>query len=42
MVIFAEQLNKILLDCCEKKWMNYLNAKINTNKFFCHIIVIEF
>ena len=34
MVIFVEQPNKILLDWCEKKLINYLNAKININRIF--------
>ena len=29
MVIFVEQQDKTLLDWCENKWINYLNAKIN-------------
>ena len=32
MVIFVEQPDKTLLDWCENKWINYLNAKININK----------
>ena len=29
MVIFVKQPDKTLLDWCENKWINYLNAKIN-------------
>ena len=40
MVIFVEQMNKILLDWCKntRKWINYLNAKININKIFLSYI----
>ena len=34
MVIFVEQSDKTLLDWCENKWINYLNAKININIIF--------
>ena len=34
MVIFVEQPDKTLLDWCENKWINNLNAKININKIF--------
>ena len=33
-VIFVEQLDKFLLDWCENRWINYLNAKININLIF--------
>ena len=35
-VTFVEQLDKILLDWCENRWINYLNAKININKIFLY------
>ena len=31
-------MNKILLDWCENKWINYLNAKININTIFLSYI----
>ena len=31
MAIFVEQPDKTLLDWCENKWINHLNAKININ-----------
>ena len=34
MVIFIEQPDKTLLDWCENKWINNLNAKININEIF--------
>ena len=34
MVIFVKQPDKTLLDWCENKWINYLNAKININRIF--------
>ena len=34
MVIFVEQPDKTLLDWCENKWINNLNAKININRIF--------
>ena len=34
MVIFVEQPDKTLLDWCENKWVNNLNAKININRIF--------
>ena len=33
-VIFVEQPDKTLLDWCENRWINYLNAKININRIF--------
>ena len=33
-VTFVEQLDKTLLDWCENRWINYLNAKININRIF--------
>ena len=42
LVIFVKQLDKTSLHWCENKTTNYLNAKININKFFYLIIVIEF
>ena len=44
MVIFVEQQDKTLLDWCENKWINHLNAKLilRVIEFFCLIIVIEF
>ena len=30
----VEQLDKTLLDWCENKWINNLNAKININRIF--------
>ena len=33
-VIFVEKPDKTLLDWCENKWINYLNAKININRIF--------
>ena len=34
MLIFVKQPDKTLLDWCENKWINYLNAKININRIF--------
>ena len=34
MIIFVEQPDKTLLDWCENKWFNYLNAKINIDRIF--------
>ena len=33
-VIFVEQLDNTLLDWCENRWINDLNAKININRIF--------
>ena len=30
----SEQRNETLLDWCENKWINHLNAKIDINKIF--------